>query len=509
MNRRTLFLLAIIGFGSTNLAVAQLYDHEFSYFEPLTEFEGFDAGPASGMFFQYDRLFWTQHSERATIGSETAQARYLDVWGAGLPSPGNLAFDLDGDGFADAILPLDQTENPFTPAFQLNGLNEVFPRADFQMGDRFEFGTRDSGGDEWFVSLTTPFDITQSANYGLGFTGQDETLGAFPNSNQDRFEGVDLDPDPDVITELTLATQLFSPFGNVVILFDYAPGMMHGFIDVFDGTLSAAPPGDVLQDDTNGDGFLDGDGIADDINQNDVFGPNGADLLAPAWIPETDIGFIDYGDMVELPTSFAWVDIRSTLETTGMQFMRAKNLSRVNSKTAVQFLYGLRYLRVKDEFFVFGQGGVLGDSYWDTEIRNNLFGPQIGARVKKTQGRWEFTADARGFASLNMEDWEQDVSIGEDLIPGQLNHSWYLPPTTATHGKRKYEFAPMGELRMTASYRLTKGMAFNVGYNGMFLHGIRRAATHVKYELPNMGFREGRKEQLFLNGVNLGVSFVH
>jgi hypothetical protein len=487
MSRKSLILIAVVMMHAGLSAWGQLYEPGHSYFEPLIELDEYTAGTENGFFFSYDRLIWSAHSERATVGSDTANRRHVEIWG-----PGS-----DQNQPPIVFIPAPVFANPFTsPPVVMNGLNEIFSRPNFDMGNRFEFGVR-CDGDEWFASILPPLDITQDQTVGIGITGQQDTVGApgVPGSNE--LPGGPL--------------QAASPFGSVLILFDYEPFLMHGFLDVFEGPIpTAGVPGNVLRNDTNGDGILDGDGFADDINGNLVHGPDGADQAALDGVPDTFIGAIDFADLVELPTSWRTVSIRSTLDTTGVELMGAHRLqSGFVDRTSLQFLYGVRYLRYKDEFFVFGQGGVLGDSFWDTEIRNELVGPQLGLRWIRNHGRWGFTVDGRAFLALNVQDWEQDVSIGEDLIPSQLNHPLYFSPTAAHHAKREFEFAPMGELKIIGSYQFSKGIAFNVGFNGMFVDGIRRAATHVRYRLPDMGFAEGHRENIFLSGVNLGVTFAH
>ncbi|MFC1759646.1 BBP7 family outer membrane beta-barrel protein, partial [Planctomycetota bacterium] len=339
--------------------------------------------------------------------------------------------------------------------------------------------------------------------YGYGFTGQDHTIGGVavtaagtPIIDGDGLEFLDglddgLLPDSQ--------TQLANPFGSVMILFDYEPGLMSGFID-----LAEAPgTGAVGVDDTNGDGFLDGDGIADDINLNGV---SGADTVDAA----TGIRLIDFGDLVELPTSFHLVNVRSILKNSSIQLMRSRTLQAPrNGRTGVEMLYGVRYTNFDDHFYVRGEGGVLGRSFWNTEINNRLMGPQVGCRWTRSHGRWGLSADARALMAVNVQNWEQDASIGEDLVPSSNNHPLYFSPTVSHHGKRQYEFAPMGELKLNSNYQLTKGVTLNLGYNGMFAYGVRRSATHVHYRLPNMGFVEGKRETIIMSGLNMGLTFSH
>ena len=488
MSRRTLLPLLIFVLGLTaNTVNAQWYEPGQSYFEPLVEFEEFDVLD-TGYFSSYERAVWAEHTEKVTVGSPNAIRHHMELLGQGAPDPIGIARYV-------AI-------NPFGLPEVQGGLGQVFPDFDFDHGNRFIFGNR-GGSRGWEVSVLTPFELNRDQVYGYGFTGQSGTTGGvavtpagtpiIDGTGVEFLDGLDDGLLPDS------QTQLANPFGSVMILFDYEPGLMNGFIDLAEGPGVSA----IANDDTNGDGFLDGDGIADDINLNGVAGADTVDAA-------TGIRLIDFGDLVELPTSFHLVNVRNILKNTSIQLMRSKTIqSARNGHTGVELLYGVRYMNFDDHFFVRGEGGVLGRSFWNTEINNRLMGPQVGSRWTRSHGRWGLSADARALMAINVENWEQDASIGEDLVPSSNNHPLYFSPTVSHHGKRKYEFAPMGELKVNSNYQLTKGVTLNLGYNGVFAYGVRRAATHVNYRLPNMGFVDGKRETIIMSGLNMGLTFSH
>ena len=95
------------------------------------------------------------------------------------------------------------------------------------------------------------------------------------------------------------------------------------------------------------------------------------------------------------------------------------------------------------------------------------------------------------------------------MIPGALNQPLYARPTAFSHGLREQEFAPVGELRVQASYHFTKAFALNFGYTGSVISNIRRAAPSVHYALPDMGYVDAGGQNMLINGFDLGVEFVH
>ncbi len=97
------------------------------------------------------------------------------------------------------------------------------------------------------------------------------------------------------------------------------------------------------------------------------------------------------------------------------------------------------------------------------------------------------------------------------MIPGQLNRPLFFPPTYAVHGQQENFFSPVAEMRVQASYQLTSAIALRLGYTAIFVDNISRAAAQVKYELPQMGFRDGQagKQEILINGVNFGAEAVY
>jgi hypothetical protein len=332
---------------------------------------------------------------------------------------------------------------------------------------------------------------------------------------------------------------LRTPFGDIFVSFDYAPGLMHGFVDVLgsgegaqgeDGTSKG-----VGLTDTDGDGIVDGDGFADDIDGDGQFGPDGfaEDWAGPIGTPgqglQPDMGapdvpyavnepeegeiysnlIPDYDDLVELPTNFSLLTVRSNVDIDGLELMRTHILSNRRYMAEKQnnqlvLSYGARYLRFSDDFKVNGSGGILGYSNWYTSIVNNVIGPQIGLRWRNQRGRWSTNVQGRGMLGWNISNWRQSGGIGLNLVRGHYNQPLYLNPTTFEHGQSRGDISPLAELRVDASYRLSKAIAFRLGWSGFYVGNIRRAHSGVKYYLPTMGFKDGNRAATLVHGANFG-----
>jgi hypothetical protein len=181
-----------------------------------------------------------------------------------------------------------------------------------------------------------------------------------------------------------------------------------------------------------------------------------------------------------------------------------------NQNNRLRLGAGARFLRLHDRFRVDALGSILGDSFWDTTITNQIVGPQLALQWINQRQRWRFNADGRILFGYNVADWSQEGLMGEDLIPGAINRPLYARPTAFAHGLQEEDFSPVAELRFQSSYHVTSSFALKLGFTSTYAGGIRRAAPSVRYRLPNMGYNEDAGTQtLFVNGVDFGVEFVH
>jgi hypothetical protein len=67
----------------------------------------------------------------------------------------------------------------------------------------------------------------------------------------------------------------------------------------------------------------------------------------------------------------------------------------------------------------------------------------------------------------------------------------------------------VAEMRLQARYHIFQSAALRVGYTGMFIGNIKRAAPSVRYRLPDMGYLNAGTQDLLVNGFDLGVEFTY
>ncbi len=429
-------------------------DHDLQFFSPVDfDFENMPIEQNPSYFFSFDKLSWATTGERNTIGSLA-------------PDDGSLnPFRNFLTGFWGGAVPPTSVLTPISivPPLFSSGINSGPPRAEFAWGERYELGYNDQET-SWTVGILDGGEANSSESYGL--QTQNEL------------------------------------YGSVLVVFDDPQNLMRGFIDVIDGSGGTFQP----------------DGLSDDVDGDGQFGPDGYDLEDPGRVPDSYfIGDLrgDFDDIVNLPTSFQFLNARSVTKTDGIELMKTHRLSNKhrmakNQNNVVEAGYGVRYMRLRDEFNVNGFGGTMGESFWDTRIDNNLVGPQISLKWMHQRKRIRFDLGGRFMFAYNVMNMEQDAALGQDLIPGQLNRTLFMGPTVSSHGKREEDFSPTAELRVQGSYQITRALAAKLGYTAIFVDNIRRSAQHVKYQLPNMGFRENAgTQEIFTNGVNMGFEVVY
>ncbi len=307
-------------------------------------------------------------------------------------------------------------------------------------------------------------------------------------------------------------------FGSVPVLFETPPGFLEGFRDYmnnFSDALLGTQRGIVAYVGNYGSStdpttlpvpFLH---EADDINGNGIQG------AIPVINADGTIGFVhDFGDLFKYDVFFDSVTVHNRTNTNGVEAMWThefsnQDLMAKHQNNQFSVGWGARFLRLYDEFDVNARGSILGDSFWDTSFTNNIVGPQVSLQWVNERQRWRIQTDARFMAGVNVANWNQIGLIGSDLIPGAINSLLYGRPTAFSHGLRADEFAPVGELRVSASYHITNSFAFNFGYTGAVIGGIKRAASSVRYYLPDMGYEDAGTQTLLINGFDFGVEFVH
>ena len=165
--------------------------------------------------------------------------------------------------------------------------------------------------------------------------------------------------------------------------------------------------------------------------------------------------------------------------------------------TSIEWFAGFRYLSVREDLRISGVRTVntLDETaFYDTNSRNDLFGAQLGARIRRCRGQfsWEATGKAGIFGN----------SVGQEQLfvdyPGFL-----LRPTTGANGGN---VAFMGELNLTGIYQINKTWGLRLGYNLMLIEGLALAPDQTDFTFTSTsGTAINTRGGMFLHGINVGV----
>ncbi len=451
------------------------YESDLQWFSPVDlDFGDQPIRKDNGIYFRYDKLNWAATGERNTIGDPNVQVLSEII------VPDALA-----DSFGVTSGPLRSADLQYPI---INGLQDVAPKANFAWGERYEFGYSNKGSG-WQISILDGPEYNSSNTFGNG-------------SEQSGFGSIHVN---------------FATPANFLLGFrDYwGTGVEQDFFVLPTETLNGpSGAGDGIVDD------LDGDGAEGAVF---IVGPDPAD-------PTNDIVLgiaIDLDDLHEFNVTFNQVNVRNITETQGVEIMRTHQISNRHQQVKQQrsqweIGYGVRFLRLRDQFRFDGTSDLLGTAGFTTKAENQIVGPQIRAQWNTQRGKWNLGIDTRFLFGYNITDADQTGSIGLDdtggilgtvrnpgLVPGGINRLISGQPTTFSYGRRNDEFSPTVELRADASYQITSAIALRLGYTATFVDNISRASQITRYYLPDMGLREGGKQDIFINGANFGFDVVY
>jgi hypothetical protein len=480
-------------------------EHDFQWFEPVAlDLDCQPNTPDCGMFFHYDKLYGTISGERTILGQDGLNQPYITPYQ--IMQTGDaieVFFDPTDPGGDPIIIIVDNLEIVDTPGGVVGAtIRDAGPQAEFGWGDRYELGFGDREGG-WMLGIADGVDQSQSNTFGWGFQGQEDT-------GVDDGLGIP-SPYPGA------PNQAINPLGGVYIPFLDPQGLMVGFIDMSEVEVTDGPPGGTLEDDDNEggpDGVLDGDGFADDIDADGQFGPDGFDT-DDTYGPDSN-GFFppDFDDLVFLPTTWQTVVTSNRATIDGVELSRFHNLRNdhmmaKHQNNQFRLMYGVRFVRLRDQFNVDAFGGTIGDSFWHTQIDNNIVGPQLGLSWFHQRQKFRFELNGRFMAGYNIGDWDQTAALGEELRGGNHNRPYRWNPTYSVHGRQSEDFSPLTELRAQLSYQVTTAISAKLGYTATYIGNVHRAASSIRYELPTMGFIDGSGENVVMNSLNFGVDVVY
>lgn len=439
--------------------------HDLQFFKPVDyDLDCSVCRRTEGFRFSYEKVGWAFTGERSPIGDPNVQVFSEIIYPEALVNN-----------------PLSVTDRTYTDAQYeiINGLQDVPPWSDFAMGDRYELGYR-KDDTSWDISVLHNVDSTTEKTYGFG---------------------------PEA-----------SGFGSIHVNFATTPDLLLGFRDYW-GTGVTDPSGFFVFPTTtlNGPGGV-ADGIADDLDGD---GTEGIGLIIDPATGDAIGIVVDLDDLHLFNVTFNRMTVHNHTEVNGVELMKTHYLDNGHWKVKHQnqqlsIGYGVRFMRLKDEFEIDALSDLLNLFYVNTQTENQIVGPQVRLQYTAQRGRWNFGLDTRVMLGYNVTDLDQwgyygieDDQTGDiGLRPGAQNDLLSLQPTTYAYGRQHNEFSPVAELRADLEYAMTQSISLQVGYTATYIGNLSRGASVTQYSLPNMGFLEAGQQEILMNGVNAGVNVV-
>jgi hypothetical protein len=448
--------------------------HDQQWFAPVNfDYDCLPIERECGYFFNYSKLSWFVDNERTEIGAPGAVVLSEEIW--------------------PPILTLTPGEFPPQSYVVANGIQDATP-GDFGWGDRFEVGYF-SGQHSYSMGIISDQHVSRTS-----FFGDDPQSTGF-GSIHVNFEL----QNPDLLLG-------FRDYGGVFVVTDFADG------DVPTPTQGGPGTG--------------GNGVVDDLNGNLAEGPVGifADIDGDGDLDLIGIA-VDYGDLYLFNVTFSNISVRNSTRTDGIELMKNYVLDNSHWFTKeqngqIEVGVGARFLRIRDEFSFSGSSPLLrdGDPIFnpntgffdpvlgnrvDTDVDNDIVGPQVYARYTRQTNRLQLGVGGRFMFGYNIQNLDQTGVIGLGLLPGGLNQPAILQPTGFAYGRQDNDFSPVAEFRADAVYKFTKALSARLGYTAIFADNITRASAVTRWALPDMGFNESGQQHIFMNGADFGFELVY
>jgi hypothetical protein len=165
---------------------------------------------------------------------------------------------------------------------------------------------------------------------------------------------------------------------------------------------------------------------------------------------------------------------------------------------STEWFAGFRYINISEELNISAQRTVAGgleEGSYDIRTTNHLYGVQVGARERRTRGR--FGWEATGKVGIFGNDAHQEQTVTD--FP-----NFQIRPTVSTRGG---QVAFIGDTNLSALYRLTEVWNLRAGYNLIWIEGLALAPDQLDFDFASAtgGSQLHSGGGIFLHGVNVGV----
>lgn len=167
-------------------------------------------------------------------------------------------------------------------------------------------------------------------------------------------------------------------------------------------------------------------------------------------------------------------------------------------RQSLSWFGGFRYINFSDQVNISTRrivGGGVEEGAYNARTNNNLYGAQLGARLRRTSGR--FGWESSGFAGIFGNDASQTQSVTD--FP-----DFAIRPTVTSHDS---DVAFVGGGNLSGLYRLNNTWNVKAGYSAIWIDGLALAPNQLDYDLASAegGSTLHNGGGMLLHGVNVGL----
>ena len=162
----------------------------------------------------------------------------------------------------------------------------------------------------------------------------------------------------------------------------------------------------------------------------------------------------------------------------------------------VDWFAGFRYLSWDEDLGLLGNNQGVADANYTVDTTNNLYGAQIGSRIRSYRGCWGW--ELTGKAGLFANDASQ-----RQLIVDELGVNDFMLRNASGNGSGT---AFVGELGLSTLVRLSDSCGFRGGYNLLWVQGLALAPDQLDFtDTASSGTGLHRSGGSLLHGFSVGL----
>ena len=167
-----------------------------------------------------------------------------------------------------------------------------------------------------------------------------------------------------------------------------------------------------------------------------------------------------------------------------------------NHHRRVDWLWGVRYLKLDEDLTLLGNNVNVADAIYNIDTDNNLYGAQIGGRIRSFHGRWGWEVTKK--IGLFANDLSQRQNIVDEL---GVNDVLYRSASASGD-----DVAFLADLNVSAIYKVSQRCGLRFGYNLLWIEGVALAANQLDFsDRVDSGSYIRKGDGTFLHGFNVGL----